>query len=179
MKTCTQCGTGFEVPKQRGRPATKCPDCRTVKQTVTQFSLAEPTLIQSAEPCRGCGQVFSRPKQRGKPPVRCQPCKDSIAANLAVPQETLEEAFKGDKDLLKGTPDSLPKGGEAQCPLSGCGRIFTSDSGAESHKYYSTLGKAFCKDPATLGMVPIERRGLPIWRKPTDEAGRDKLKALK
>lgn len=120
-----------------------------------------------------------RAKQRGKPPVRCQECKDTKESALAVSQETLEEAFKGDKALLKGTPDSLPKGGEAKCPLTGCGKIFTSDSACEAHKYYSPLGKAFCKDPALLGMAPIERRGIPIWRKPMDEAGRDKMSKLK
>lgn len=180
MKVCTQCGAPFEVPKQRGRPATKCLDCRTNKEySVTQFSLSEPTLVQSAEPCRDCGQDFMRAKQRGRPPVRCQDCKDSLDQSKVVSQETLEEAFKGDKALLKGTPDSLPKGGEAKCPLLGCEKIFTSDSACESHKSYSPLGKALCKDPALLGMIPIERRGIPIWRKPMDEVGRDKMSKLK
>lgn len=181
-KICTDCGGFFHIERKRGRPAVRCLSCREKKQTVTQFALVERktetvdgiTMVENAEPCRDCGQTFMRQKKRGKPPVRCAYCKEvadaAHTAAVTVSQEDIEDSFKGDPALLKGTPDQLPRGGEAQCPGSrGCGRIFTSNSACDDHKTFGTDGNLKeCKDPATFGMIPIERRGLPIWRKPMD-----------
>lgn len=183
---CVSCGNSFERERKRGRPATKCMPCRNKVQTVMQFSKATGETverqteiidgvawIENAEPCEGCNKTFMRPKKRGRPPKKCVDClawdDAEKAATRTTSDETLEERFTGDKALLKGTPDALPKGAEAQCPPPrGCGRIFTSDSACESHKVYGPSGSlASCKDPATLGMEPRERRGIPVWTRPT------------
>lgn len=181
--SCVECKGTFQREKKRGRPHTKCLDCRNAAQTVMQFALAQRkeeissegvTMVENAEPCRDCSQTFMRPKRKGKPPVRCQPCRDKFEAEkilkVAVSQETVENAYSGSKEKLLGDHKDLPNGGEAQCPWPrGCGRIFTSDSACEAHKEYDGKGNIKpCKDPALLGMIPIERRGLPIWRKPMD-----------
>lgn len=189
--TCRDCSTDFEIPVRRGRPAVKCEPCRSKTSTVLQFSRQDVTTgetilvdrqtevidgvtwIESAEPCVGCEKTFMRPRKRGKPPTRCSDCKAWADAEKAVgvttSTEMLEELFTGDQKLLNGTPGAIPKGAEAQCPLPrGCSRIFTSDSAAEDHKVYGANGNLqFCKDPATLGMQPRERRGVPVWTRPT------------
>lgn len=191
MKTqiCKDCEVEFELPVQRGRPAVRCVPCRTKTPTVMQFAKNTPagttvvdlrqeviegvTWRENADPCTACNKTFMRPVKRGRPPTKCPDCAAWDVAEKAVAvttsDETLEEKFSGDKALLQGTPDSLPKGAEAQCPPPrGCGRIFTSDSACESHKVYGPKGNlAQCKDPASLGMEPRERRGLPVWTRPT------------
>lgn len=188
--TCRDCEVTFELPVKRGRPAVKCDACRNKTPTVMQFSkvnttgvkenvelklevLDGVTWVENAEPCEGCDKVFMRPRKRGRPPKKCPDCLAWDDAEKAVAvttsDETLEEKFSGDKVLLQGTPEALPKGAEAQCPPPrGCGRIFTSDSACESHKVYGPNGNiASCKDPATLGMEPRERREIPVWTRPT------------
>lgn len=183
---CTDCGAVFFREKKRGRPAIRCVPCRDKKMgfmgnTVTQFAMARKTetvdgcvMVENAEPCRDCGLTFMRPKKRGKPPVRCASCKDVFeaarTAAISVSQEEVEDAYSGPAVKLLGDFNDRPMGGQAQCPPPrGCGRIFTSDSACETHKVYGHNGNLKeCKDPATLGMIPIERRGLPIWRKPMD-----------
>lgn len=187
--TCRDCEVVFELPKQRGRPAVRCEPCRTKTPTVMSFAKVNTagvkenvelkletingvTWVESAEPCEGCNKVFMRPRKRGRPPKKCPDCSawdDAEKATLVTTsQETLDELFKGNKKLLQGTPDALPKGAEAQCPQPhGCGRIFTSDSACEDHKTYKPGGGIICKDPATLGMEPRERRELPVWTRPT------------
>jgi hypothetical protein len=189
--TCRDCEVVFELPKQRGRPAVRCVACRSKTPTVTQFAKVNTVTgvkenvdlkletidgvvwVENAEPCEGCSKVFMRPRKRGRPPKKCPDCAAwddaEKAATMTTSDETLEEKFSGDKALLQGTPDALPKGAEAQCPPPrGCGRIFTSDSAAEAHKVYGANGSlATCKDPASLGMEPRERRGVPVWTRPT------------
>lgn len=187
---CRDCDTTFELPIQRGRPAVRCVPCRTKTPTVMQFAkvntagvkeevelklevLDGVTWVESAEPCEGCDKTFMRPRKRGRPPKKCADClawdDAEKAVTVATSQETIDELFSGDKELLNGTPDALPKGAEAQCPPPrGCGRIFTSDSAAEDHKVYGPNGSlANCKDPASLGMEPRERREIPVWTRPT------------
>lgn len=186
---CKDCELEFELPVQRGRPAVRCVPCRSKTPTVMQFSrntaagtenvelavevIDGVTWRENAEPCEGCNKTFMRPVKRGRPPKKCVDCAAWDAAEKAVAvttsDETLEEKFSGDKALLQGTPDALPKGAEAQCPPPrGCGRIFTSDSACEDHKTYGPKGNlAACKDPASLGMEPRERRGVPVWTRPS------------
>lgn len=187
---CRDCEVEFELPAQRGRPPVKCEACRTKTPTVMSFSkntaagtketveLAQEMIDgviwrESAEPCEGCNKTFMRPVKRGRPPKKCVDCAAwddaEKAATMQTSDETLEENFSGDKALLQGTPDALPKGAEAQCPpgSGGCGRIFTSDSACEAHKSYKPGGGIICKDPAALGMEPRERRGIPVWTRPT------------
>lgn len=131
------------------------------------------TWIENSELCEGCNKVFMRPRRRGRPPTKCLDCvawDDAEKASLVTTsQETLDELFKGPKALLKGTPDALPKGSEAQCPRpSGCGRIFSSDTACERHKKYGPNGNLQpCLDPASLGMEPRTRREIPVWTTPT------------
>lgn len=179
---CIHCGDFFEREVKRGRPNTKCPGCRETGQTVTQFALAQRktetidgyVMVENSEPCRDCGLIFMRLKKKGKPPVRCLTCKDAYELEKVqretVSQEIVENAYSGPKEKLLGDSSDKPNGGESQCPRPrGCGRIFTSDSACESHKLYGDDGNLKeCKNPASLGMIPIERRGLPIWRKPMD-----------
>jgi hypothetical protein len=188
--TCLDCEVVFELPVQRGRPAKRCVACRTKTPTVMSFSkntaagtketvelalevIDGVTWIENSEPCEGCNKTFMRPRKRGRPPKKCVDCSawDAAekAATVTVSDEKLDELFSGDKSLLQGTPDALPKGAEAQCPPPrGCGRIFTSDSAAEDHKVYGPNGNlANCKDPASLGMEPRERREIPVWTRPT------------
>lgn len=188
--TCRDCEVVFELPVQRGRPAVRCGACRTKTPTVMQFSkntsagtketveLKLETLdgvvwIENSEPCIACNKVFMRPRKRGRPPTKCPDCvawDDAEKASVVTTsQETIDELFSGDKALLEGTPEENPKGAEAQCPKPrGCGRIFTSDSACEDHKVYSPNGNlASCKSPASLGMEPRERRGIPVWTRPT------------
>lgn len=187
---CRDCEVTFELPKQRGRPAVRCVPCRSKTPTVMQFAKVSAagvkenvelkqeviegvTWRENAEPCTACGKTFMRPVKRGRPPTKCPDCSAwddaEKAATVATSQEVLDELFSGDKELLNGTPDALPKGAEAQCPPPrGCGRIFTSDSAAEDHKVYGANGNlASCKDPASLGMEPRERREIPVWTRPT------------
>lgn len=187
---CRDCSTEFELPVQRGRPAVRCLPCKEKTPTVLAFSKNNGTTgvkevvdlkievidgvswIENAEPCVGCNKTFMRPRKRGRPPTKCLDCQAwsdaEKAALVTTSEETLEELFTGDKALLQGTPSEIPKGAEAQCPSPrGCGRIFTSDSACEDHKVYGPNGNlANCKDPATLGMQPRERRGLPVWTRP-------------
>jgi hypothetical protein len=65
--------------------------------------------------------------------------------------------------MREAIESDLPKGVEAQCPV--CWRIFTRNSVAERHKTYRPLGTT-CADPASLGLVPKERRGLVVWSGP-------------
>lgn len=191
VATCRDCDTEFELPVQRGRPAVRCVPCRSKTASVMQFAKVNTatgvketvdlklevidgvTWIENAEPCEGCSKTFIRPRKRGRPPKKCPDCsawdEAEKASLVTTSQETIDELFSGDKELLKGTPDALPKGAEAQCPPPrGCGRIFTSDSAAESHKVFGANGNlASCKDPASLGMEPRERREIPIWTRPT------------
>lgn len=194
LAICKTCNNEFELPAQRGRPPKSCPSCRSKTATVMQFSKVTAAgttetierrlevidgvkWVENAEPCEGCNNTFMRPMKRGRPPKKCQDCSAWDDAEKAVTvttsDEKLEELFSGDKKLLQGTPNVIPKGAEAQCPPPrGCGRIFTSDSACESHKTYSangSLGK--CKDPASLGMEPRERRGVPVWTRPTIKEG--------
>jgi hypothetical protein len=139
------------------------------------------TWIESAEPCVECGEVFMRPRKKGKPPVRCATCKEGLeaakAAEITVPEETLEQLFQGSKVLLRGTPEERPTGAEAQCPTRGkCGRIFTSNSACDLHKKWLPNGSYECLDPETLGMEPRSRRRdidkpteriVPVWTVPT------------
>lgn len=182
---CVSCGNTFQREKKRGRPATKCFSCRENKPTVLQFAkttgetveLKLETIdgiawIENKEPCIGCGNTFMRPRKKGRPPTRCADCQAGVEAakaeEVTTSNEKLEELFTGSKFLLKGTPDENPKGAEAQCPTTGkCGRIFTSNSACDSHKRWLPSGSYECIDPATLGMEPRERRGIPVWTRPT------------
>lgn len=182
---CRDCGSTFLREKKRGRPAVKCVPCREKISTVLQFSknngttkevtvevIDGVTWIENAEPCESCDKVFMRPRKRGRPPTKCPDCtawaEAEKASTMTTSQETLNELFKGDKKLLKGTPDVNPFGAEAQCPTTGkCGRIFTSNSACDEHKKWLPNGSYTCIDPATLGMEPRERRGVPIWTRPS------------
>lgn len=134
---CRDCEIVFELPIQRGRPAVRCVPCRTKTPSVMQFAKVNTegikenvelkqevvegvTWRENAEPCTSCSKTFMRPVKRGRPPTKCPDCLawDDIekAAAVTTSQETLEELFSGDKELLNGTPDALPKGAEAQCP---------------------------------------------------------------
>lgn len=127
----------------------------------------------SKNPCEGCGKAFEIIRQRGRPPVRCQPCREvkleekAESAALAISQVDPDTLFSGDPKLLLGTPFDLPRGAEAQCMIRGCGRIFTSNSACDSHRDFRS--NPVCSDPAAMGMVPKERRGLPIWTRPTEK----------
>lgn len=191
MKTavCRDCETVFELPKQRGRPAKSCQPCRDKTPTVMSFAKVNTAgikenvelrlenidgviWVENAEPCVGCGVTFMRPRRRGRPPTKCESCvvisDAEKAAEITTSDEKLEELYKGDRFLLQGTPRENPKGAEAQCPTTGkCGRIFTSNSACDDHKRWLPNGSYNCIDPATLGMEPRERRGIPIWTRPT------------
>jgi hypothetical protein len=191
MVDCRDCGNPFEVLVQRGRPAVRCAPCKGKVPTALQFSKVNSATgvvetaerkqevidnvvwIENAEPCVSCTKTFMRPKKRGRPPTKCLDCQAwsdaEKATAVTTSEETLEEKFSGPKVLLKGTPMEIPKGAEAQCPAPrGCGRIFTSDSACEDHKVYGPNGYiASCKDPASLGMEPRERRKIPVWTRPT------------
>lgn len=195
MVDCRDCGNSFEIPVQRGRPAVRCAPCKGKTPTALQFSknngttgvketvdlklevIEGITWIENAEPCTVCEKTFMRPRKRGRPPTKCPDCLAWSDAEKAVAvttsDEKLEELFAGPKVLLRGTPQEIPKGAEAQCPAPhGCGRIFTSDSACESHKVYGANGNlASCKDPASLGMEPRERRDIPVWTRPTPKEG--------
>jgi len=144
--------------------------------SVLQFAKVEDGIRykDSKEPCVGCGKTFQHAVKRGRPPVRCIDCQSGVdaakAAQVTVSEEVLESLYTGDKFLLQGTPDQRPKVGsaEAQCPTTGkCGRIFTSNSACDDHKRWLPNGSYDCIDPATLGMEPRERRGIPVWTRPT------------
>lgn len=195
MINCRDCDVQFERPVRRGRPPVRCEPCKSKSATVMQFSKVDATgttvvvdrevemidgvaWIESAEPCTGCEKTFMRPRKRGRPPTKCTDCLswDEVekAALVTTSQETLEELFSGDPQLLKGTPDAIPKGAEAQCPTNpgpGCGRLFTSNSACDSHKSFQANGGFICKDPASLGMEPRERRGQPVWTHPSPKEG--------
>lgn len=172
---CVSCGSNFDRPIQRGRPQTRCNPCREGKMAGSNHSNSEQVLetltidgityIQNAEPCRDCGETFMRARKKGRPPTRCEACQTSFTSEQfeTTTQEEIEALYSGPTDKLKGNERDLPKGNEAQCVL--CWRIFTSDSAAESHKSYQ--GRTSCVDPATLGMEPRERRGLPVWTRPS------------
>lgn len=187
---CRDCGNPFEIPVQRGRPAVRCASCKEKQPTALAFSkklesgdtividravevIDGITWIENAEACTSCSKTFMRPKKRGRPPTKCPDCQAwsdaEKAATVTTTPEKLEELFSGDKELLNGTPNEIPKGAEAQCPAPrGCGRIWTSDSACEEHKVFGPDGNLQrCKDPASLGHEPRERRGLPIWTRPT------------
>lgn len=188
--TCRDCEVVFELPKQRGRPAVRCQPCRDKTPTVMSFAKVNTAgikenvelrlenidgvvWVENAEPCVGCGVTFMRPRKRGRPPTKCENCSatdDATKAELVTTStESLEQLFSGAKALLKGTPNEIPKGAEAQCPRPrGCGRIFTSNSACDDHKVYGPDGNLkLCKDPATLGMEPRERREIPVWTRPS------------
>lgn len=118
-------------------------------------------MVVNATPCKDCGVTFERPKKRGRPPTRCEECRDKSEQVVYVPTEE-EKVYAGPKEKLLGDFNDLPKGNEAQCVT--CWRIFTSDSSCEYHKDYRR--NPICRDPATLGMVARERRGLPVWTRP-------------
>lgn len=126
-------------------------------------------MVMNALPCKDCGLTFERLKQRGRPPIRCQECRDRQVTDQQVVVDLVdpETLYDGPKEALLGSRDHKPQGGEAQCPLVNCGRVFTSNSACEAHKSYPD-GKAVCVDPATIGMVPKERRGIPVWVRPSD-----------
>lgn len=125
--------------------------------------------IESKEPCVDCGNTFLRLKQRGRPPTRCNDCKvvklqiEALENPIEINEETL---YHGDKKELLGNRAHKPQGAEAQCVR--CNRVFTSDSSCESHKDYLTEG--VCMDPASLGMVAKDRRGIPVWTRPSDRS---------
>jgi hypothetical protein len=62
------------------------------------------------------------------------------------------------------TRSDIPHGAEAQCPI--CWRIFTRDGVCEKHKPYASPKTPECKDPATLGFVRRDRRGVAVWSGP-------------
>lgn len=170
---CLSCGSSFDRPIQRGRPQTRCNSCREGKTVgsdpstlvLTNMTIDGITYIQNAEPCRDCGEVFMRARKKGRPPTRCEACQESFVSDQfeTTTQDIIDSLYSGPADKLKGNERDLPKGNEAQCVL--CWRIFTSDSAAEAHKSYA--GRTSCVDPATLGMEPRERRGLPVWTRPS------------
>jgi len=124
-------------------------------------------MIESKEPCTDCGNKFMRIKQRGRPPVRCDDCRILYVQQQVIqnPVDVNEDRlYKGPKAELKGNRGHKPEGAEAQCIR--CNRTFTSDSACEAHKDYRT--EKVCIDPASLGMVAIERRGHPIWTRPSN-----------
>lgn len=174
---CVNCSEQFERPKKRGRPQTKCEACRGPSQLVKENISAVVdgvVMVENVEPCRDCGQVFMRAKKRGKPPVRCADCREKNeqikALEVTTSPETIESLFSGDRFLLQGTPNEVPKGAEAQCPRPrGCGRLFTSNTACDRHKVFGSNGNIErCLDPASLGMEPRERRGLPVWTTPSE-----------
>src|SRR5215469_13906880 len=57
---------------------------------------------------------------------------------------------------------------EAQCPK--CGRVFSTDRNCELHKRYLKGGGLECLDPAGIGLVSTERRGVPVWHLPAVSA---------
>ncbi len=75
----------------------------------------------------------------------------------------------------EATKADLPKGREAQCPI--CWRMFKSDWAAELHKPYRRPVTDVCKEPAGLGMVALERRGLAVWGTRMPEAAAKRLKS--
>jgi hypothetical protein len=112
--------------------------------------------------------MFERVKQRGRPPTRCQECRDLLTMGQIemASQVNPDTIYNGPKEALKGDKNTFPHGNEAQSIC--CWRIFTSDSAAEAHKFYHNDGSMTCRNPADLGMVARERRGLPIWTRPSD-----------
>lgn len=122
-------------------------------------------MVINTLPCKDCGIVFEREKKRGRPPTRCQDCRDKIAVDqeIIVSLVDPETLYAGPIEKLLGDKAAYPQGSESQCCL--CWRIFTSDSSCESHKVY-LKDTTICSDPASIGMVPKERRGLPVWVKP-------------
>lgn len=136
-------------------------------------------MIEAKNPCVDCGGIIMRPKTRGRPPTRCEECKGKYELGKASekankvdktsnrpPQFNVEIKLWKGKDLVC-TRQDLPKGSEAQCPL--CMRIFSSDYACELHKPYREPKSAHCKTPKSLGMIAIERRGLPIWTTKSEE----------
>lgn len=122
----------------------------------------------SKEPCLDCKKTFQVPIQRGRPATRCVECRDKKLAESMVDVEiNLDNIYSGPAEALKGSRSHKPQGAEAQCVR--CNRLFTSDSACEFHKDYRTT--EVCRDPATLGMVPRERREIPVWTKPSDRFG--------
>lgn len=114
--------------------------------------------------CEGCSRNFPKPA-RGRPPKRCNACRDALIREkisaVVVDEETL---FQGDPALLLGTPKVELHGRESQCTI--CNRVFSSHNGFEFHKDFRR--NPSCIEPSSLGMVPRERRGIPIWVVPTD-----------
>lgn len=132
-------------------------------------------MVEAKDPCVDCNKVFMRKKQRGRPPTRCNECREvheikkveerqlkpDLTANRPA-QLNVDEVLWTGGDVIP-TRQDLPKGREAQCPI--CMRLFSSDTACERHKPYSEPKSTHCKPPASLGMIAIEKRGLPIWTK--------------
>ena len=137
--------------------------------------------VENKEPCVDCGNKFQRVKKRGRPPVRCPECHNKINDGKAVQAAKTAKKLANKEVIVIGnqppqfakpvklwegkevvmTRANLPVGREAQCPL--CLRMFTSDTVCEQHKPYTRPETMHCKTPTSLGMIAIERRGLPIW----------------
>lgn len=86
---------------------------------------------------------------------------EKVVGAALVPREGATPRLKGSRR----NPGPLPRGNEAQCPT--CDRIFSSDTAAEKHKRYTRPATVTCKDPAELGMIPVDRDGRTVWVRPT------------
>lgn len=121
--------------------------------------------------CVTCGVEFERLRRRGRPITRCDPCRDDAVKEkmtvrrLVVNSVEPEAVFAGDPALLLGTPKGVGGlvGRESQCTL--CSRVFSSHSAFEFHKDFRR--NPSCIEPGSLGMVPRERRGIPVWVVPS------------
>lgn len=123
------------------------------------------TTTTAAILCVTCGSEIQRTGRRGRPPTRCEPCRDGeVREKLSLIVSDPETLFSGDPQLLLGTPKVVLRGREAQC--TDCSRVFTSHFAFEFHKDFRR--NPSCIEPGSLGMLPRDHRGIPVWVVPSD-----------
>lgn len=63
--------------------------------------------------------------------------------------------------------------GRSHCPADGCHRTFSCDSAAELHRKGKHGIDRRCVDPASVGLVPVQKPYGVLWQHPAPEDGRD------
>ncbi|WP_256988152.1 hypothetical protein [Streptomyces sp. BR123] len=59
----------------------------------------------------------------------------------------------------------------SHCAAPGCHRTFSSESAADRHRQGRFGIDRHCVDPATVGLVPVEKRYGVMWQTPGPEDG--------
>lgn len=61
----------------------------------------------------------------------------------------------------------------SHCPADGCHRTFSTDSAASKHRVGKFGIDRRCVDPATVGLVAVQKPYGVLWQHPGPEEGRD------